>query len=124
MAAIADGRVYLTDRVLYRGEENPENPFQRTPVRGSERIRCLDEKDGSTLWELEYPCRYEVSYASGPRATRTRSADTERAGRRRRKTSRRRRFARLRFTAFPTRRLATTPNRSGPELLGKTKATK
>lgn len=70
----------------------------------------------STSWYRALPI--------GPRATNTTSADTSRLGRRRRKTSRSKRFARLRVTAPPTRRLATTPKRRGPELFATTNATK
>lgn len=68
--AVANGRVFVTDRLLKRGSNNPTNPFDRnTEVPGSERVLCLDQKTGKILWTHEYPCVYRVSYASGPRAT-------------------------------------------------------
>jgi outer membrane protein assembly factor BamB len=67
--AVAGGRVYVTDRQLRQGSENPENPFDRQPVEGVERVLCLDAASGEVLWTHEYPCRYEISYPSGPRAT-------------------------------------------------------
>ena len=48
--AVADGRVFITDRL----HENGEN--QR------ERVHCLDAATGQILWSHEYPCIYTVSY--------------------------------------------------------------
>jgi outer membrane protein assembly factor BamB len=67
--AVADGKVYVTDRVLDRGERNPDNPFTRTPTSGKERVLCLDEATGKELWKHEYPCKYEIQYPAGPRTT-------------------------------------------------------
>ena len=69
--AVAGGRVFVMDRILEKGENNPENPFSRRMVKGKERVLCLDESDGRTLWTHEYYCKYEVMYPSGPRATPT-----------------------------------------------------
>ena len=44
--AVAGGRVYLMDRVLGDGEANPDNPFDKKRVNGSERILCLDAESG------------------------------------------------------------------------------
>ncbi len=55
--AVANGRVYLTDRL-------------RDPDR--ERLICFREIDGKKLWEHEYPCEYaDLEYGNGPRATPT-----------------------------------------------------
>jgi len=52
---VADGRVYVTDRVI--------EPQQ------VERIHCFDWQTGDTLWSREYPCTYSgVGYEAGPRA--------------------------------------------------------
>jgi outer membrane protein assembly factor BamB len=68
--AVADGKVYITDRVLPQGIANPDNPFGRKQrVQGKERVLCLDEKTGKILWTHEYDCPYQVSYAAGPRTT-------------------------------------------------------
>ncbi len=67
--AVAAGRVYVQDRKLARDSANPSNPFDRGRIPGSERVLCLDEKDGRILWTHEYDCPYTVSYAAGPRAT-------------------------------------------------------
>lgn len=67
--AVAKGRVYLTDRVLAEGAKPQRNPFDPSPIPGTERILCLDEKTGKVLWKHEYKCTYRISYANGPRAT-------------------------------------------------------
>jgi outer membrane protein assembly factor BamB len=68
--AVADGRVYVTDRVLAPGQKDPDNPFQRTRSAGKERVLCLNERDGKVLWKHEYDCTYrDISYPCGPRAT-------------------------------------------------------
>jgi len=67
--AVAAGRVYVTDRRLAQRVHNPDNPFQRGTVPGTERIVCLDAASGETLWKHEYDCVYTVSYPAGPRTT-------------------------------------------------------
>jgi len=53
---VADGRVYVTDRV--------------TQPKQIERVHCFDEKTGKKLWSYEYDCIYRnVSYEAGPRAS-------------------------------------------------------
>lgn len=55
--AVADGRVYVTDR---RKRKN------------TERVLCLDERTGKVLWTHEYACKYRgVQYDCGPRCTPT-----------------------------------------------------
>jgi outer membrane protein assembly factor BamB len=73
--AVANGKVYVTDRHLDTGSTNPENAFARDRVKGNERVLCLDEKTGETLWKHEYPCEYAISYAAGPRCTPTVDGD-------------------------------------------------
>ncbi len=65
--AVANGRVYVTDRQAGKGTSG--NPFQRGTIPGNERVLCLDEKTGKELWKHEYDCPYNVSYPAGPRAT-------------------------------------------------------
>lgn len=68
--AVANGKVYITDRVLGKGAKNPDNAFDRkTRVAGIERVLCLNESNGDVIWKHEYPCEYQISYASGPRTT-------------------------------------------------------
>ena len=70
--AVADGRVYVTDRLLADGAQNPKSAFDRkTIVKGVERVLCLDEKTGKEIWKHEYACPYQVSYPAGPRCTPT-----------------------------------------------------
>lgn len=53
---VADGRVYVTDRVVEPDE--------------AERVLSFDWKTGRTLWTYSYPCRYDsVGYPDGPRAS-------------------------------------------------------
>ncbi|MHC4740894.1 MAG: PQQ-binding-like beta-propeller repeat protein [Planctomycetota bacterium] len=52
---VADGRVYVTDRL--------------TSPKESERINCFDAMTGEPLWSYKYDCRYEkVDKRDGPRA--------------------------------------------------------
>ncbi len=52
--AVAEGLVYLTDRIHDDG---------------TERVLCFDAETGKEVWKHEYPVRYTVSYPAGPRAT-------------------------------------------------------
>jgi outer membrane protein assembly factor BamB len=69
--AVADGKVYVLDRLLAAGAKNPENPFSRKDkIAGSERVLCLNEANGKVVWEYKYDCPYvTLSYATGPRCT-------------------------------------------------------
>jgi outer membrane protein assembly factor BamB len=67
--AVAQGRVYVLDRRLKPGVAGQGNPFDRGRIEGSERVLCLDQQNGKTLWQHEYDCPYTISYAAGPRAT-------------------------------------------------------
>lgn len=52
--AVANGRVYVTDR-------------QRKA--GTERVLCLDAETGQELWMHEYEVTYTIQYPAGPRTT-------------------------------------------------------
>ncbi len=53
---VADGRVYVTDRLV-----------EPKPI---ERVHAFDWRDGKTLWTQEYECPYvDVGYTDGPRAS-------------------------------------------------------
>lgn len=54
--AVADGRVFVTDRIA---EQNVE------------RVLCFDAETGQQLWKREYEAHYTISYPLGPRATPT-----------------------------------------------------
>jgi outer membrane protein assembly factor BamB len=69
--AVAHGRVFVMDRQLAPGAANPDNPFAKATIPGTERVLCLDASDGKVLWKHEYECPYTVSYPAGPRATPT-----------------------------------------------------
>jgi outer membrane protein assembly factor BamB len=67
--AIANGKVYLTDRKLTPGSKDPDNPFTRSRSEGIERVVCLDAATGKQLWEHVANVKYDISYPCGPRAT-------------------------------------------------------
>jgi outer membrane protein assembly factor BamB len=64
---VVGGRVYVTDRRLAKEVSNPADPFQRGSVPGGERVLCLNEANGGTIWVHEYDCSYSISYPAGPR---------------------------------------------------------
>ena len=47
--AVADGRVYVTDRVA--GDSKPGDPFQRGKYPGLERVFCINAADGRVIWQ-------------------------------------------------------------------------
>ncbi len=55
--AVANGLVFITDRIHGRGHE------------GTERVLALNAETGQEVWKHEYPCLYDISYPAGPRAT-------------------------------------------------------
>ena len=67
--AVVEGRVFVTDKQLFQGETNPENPFARDRRQATERVVCLNDADGTVIWKHEYDCPYTVSYPAGPRTT-------------------------------------------------------
>ena len=68
--AVAGGKVYVMDRVLAKGVQNPEDPFDtKNKINSTERVLCLDAKTGKELWKHEYDCPYQISYPAGPRCT-------------------------------------------------------
>jgi outer membrane protein assembly factor BamB len=67
--AIAEGRVYVTDRQLGTNAANPKDPFSKGSIPGSERVLCLNESDGKAVWKYEYQRAYNMAYPAGPRAT-------------------------------------------------------
>jgi outer membrane protein assembly factor BamB len=73
--AVAQGRVFITDRSLKEGSADPASPFERGSTPATERVLCLDDADGSIVWKHEYDCPYTVSYPAGPRCTPTVDGD-------------------------------------------------
>jgi outer membrane protein assembly factor BamB len=56
-AAVADGRVWITDLVDRKG------------IKGTERVLCLDAATGNVLWTHAYDVEYGIAYPAGPRST-------------------------------------------------------
>ena len=65
--SVADGRVYVADYVT--ADNVKVDNFDRKASSGIERLLCLDEKTGETLWKHEDPAQYTISYPAGPRTT-------------------------------------------------------
>jgi outer membrane protein assembly factor BamB len=68
--AVINGKVLVMDFVADNRELN-NDPGSRDVRWGNERVLCLDFSTGEILWTVERRMRYNVSYASGPRATPT-----------------------------------------------------
>lgn len=74
--AVADGRVLVMDREAkaFAPETTAGNPnFVRAKIPGIERVICLEESTGKTLWQAQYESVYSTAYpyAIGPRCTPT-----------------------------------------------------
>jgi outer membrane protein assembly factor BamB len=67
--AVVGDKVFVNDRLLDKGQKDPDNPFKRANSTGKERLLCLDASSGKLLWKHEYDCKYTMSYPCGPRAT-------------------------------------------------------
>ena len=62
--AVANGRVYVMDR-----QDPKEKPAPGKGKAVIERVLCLNAMDGKEIWKHEYPTRYTIGYATGPRTT-------------------------------------------------------
>jgi outer membrane protein assembly factor BamB len=60
--AVAGGKVFVTDFV---------QSSKSGSRAGVERVHCLYEAGGKSIWTHEYPVRYGLDYGAGPRATPT-----------------------------------------------------
>ena len=67
--AVADGRVYVMDRLRATDAQGKPLRPTRKGIPGTERLLCLRADDGKQVWKDEYDCSYTVSYPSGPRTT-------------------------------------------------------
>ncbi len=67
--SVQKGKIFVSDRVLEKGIVDPANLFARSNSKGQERLLCLEESSGKTLWEQTWPSTYQISYPCGPRAT-------------------------------------------------------
>lgn len=67
--AVANGRVFLLDRT--QGPPLERKPGQRgIPEQpGTERLLCLDQSNGNTLWDHTWEAPYRIDFPAGPRAT-------------------------------------------------------
>jgi outer membrane protein assembly factor BamB len=65
--AVVGNRVYVTDLVT-PADAKVDN-FNRNALEGTERVLCIDNRDGSVVWKHEYPVKYAISYPAGPRCT-------------------------------------------------------
>jgi outer membrane protein assembly factor BamB len=65
---VAQGKVFIHDRQVRRDASGSSDAAQRSGTPGVERVLCLDEATGKTLWVQEYACDYHMGYNAGPRA--------------------------------------------------------
>lgn len=68
--AVVDDKVYVLDYVKDSGEV-VNNPGGTSKIEGKERVLCVSAENGKTIWEYDYSCPYDISYAAGPRCTPT-----------------------------------------------------
>jgi len=68
--AVAGDRVFVTDYLKKDGDATFD-PGSRSKLDGTERIHCFNRKTGEKIWTKSYDCKYDISFASGPRATPT-----------------------------------------------------
>jgi outer membrane protein assembly factor BamB len=66
---VADGRVYVMDRLRAKDADGKPLRPTREGILGKERTLCLSTADGKLLWKDEYDCPYKLSYPQGPRTT-------------------------------------------------------
>lgn len=69
--AVANGKVYVADFQTDADIRKVSNPSNRQPVKGKERLLCLDAKTGKEIWKHEVERTYKISYPGGPRCTPT-----------------------------------------------------
>jgi outer membrane protein assembly factor BamB len=67
--AVADGRVFLLDRVAGKMPERKRGERAIPQIPGNERVLCLDARTGTQVWEHAYESAYRIDYPAGPRAT-------------------------------------------------------
>lgn len=72
--AVSENRVFVTDYVKKDGDQAFDSG-KRSQLTGTERVHCLDQKTGETIWVKSYDCPYNISYAQGPRTTPTVDGD-------------------------------------------------
>lgn len=65
--AVVGNRLLVTDYVT--SDNVKVDNFGRQTFTGTERVLCVDETTGETIWKHEYPVVYDISYPAGPRCT-------------------------------------------------------
>lgn len=65
--SVAGDSVYVSDYVTQDNVKTDN--FKRDETTGTERILCLNVKDGSVRWSQQHPEKYSISYPAGPRST-------------------------------------------------------
>lgn len=75
--AVANGRLFLTDRTQDDGQgRSVENSIRKVgQIPGGERVVCVDAATGKEIWSHQYDCPYEIAYPTGPRSTPTVDGD-------------------------------------------------
>lgn len=68
--AVAAGKVFVMDYSVSAGQSRLDFNA-RDEIQGKERILCFDSQTGKPLWSHAYDCKYNISYALGPRCTPT-----------------------------------------------------
>ena len=66
--SVADGKVFVPDFVTTE-KAGASDPNRRDLRKGTEQLVCFDAKKGAVLWTYKSPAEYNISYATGPRAT-------------------------------------------------------
>lgn len=66
--AVAGGKLYVMDYISKDTSKNDGN-FKKDPIKGTERVLCLNVADGKEVWKYEYEAEYRISYPAGPRCT-------------------------------------------------------
>ena len=67
--AVAEGKVFVMDWNREKDKDGNNVRPTKEGIPGKERLLCLDEKTGKTLWEYNYDAKYKMSYPNGPRVT-------------------------------------------------------
>ncbi len=67
--AVAEGKVFVMDWNREKDKDGNNIRPTKEGIPGKERLLCLDEKTGKTLWEYTYDAKYKMSYPNGPRVT-------------------------------------------------------
>src|SRR5262249_10152644 len=66
---VVGGKVFVTHRRRNDSAKlPPREKGKPSSYPGVERVLCLDESTGKTIWAQEYSCDYTMSYSAGPRA--------------------------------------------------------